>query len=75
MEEKEEELLEMIKPFLQLKIEQITAIEISPCANYFVLVYGNKVLIARITPHQELANLTLPIYMIKSISYYSETPP
>ena len=68
---KEEVKKEKPRPYLALKIEQIQAIEISPKANYIVLVYSNRVIVVRITPHEDLATLTLPIYMIKNLSFYN----
>ena len=50
-EVEEEEIKEKIKPFLELQSEQISCMEFSPKANYFVLVYNKKAVVVRVTPH------------------------
>ncbi len=69
----EEEVRVIIKPFLELQISDIIAIEISPLANFILINYKTKVIGLRITPNEDLALLTLPIYMIKNLSIYNPT--
>lgn len=69
----EEEVRVKIKPFLELQITDILAIELSPLANFLLINYKTKVIAVRITPNEDLALLTLPIYMIKNLSSYNPT--